>query len=345
MQAPAFAEVCRSFQSLLSQAQASLRVGGQAALIWTGRRQTGSLSRMKETYSQKDLVDFEPQHELFVGIDSDGCVFDSMTVKQRVFRDGVVEFWGLEAVADEAHRICEWVGLFSPWRGLNRFQLILKFFQSLEEYLPSIGNAVGTPRLRLPTESLKQFVESGVTLSMPELEKWIARTGEAELMKVLEWSREMSQRISKIPPIPVFDGIFQSLEKLREASDLIVVSQTTEDALVREWRNAQLEEFIDVIAGAELGSKAESLTRAAVGRYPLDKIVMVGDAPGDLEAARSVGCLFFPILPGGEVASWTELLETALPHIQAGTFVGAYQEDLISRFNAVLSPTPPWVTG
>ena len=26
--------------------------------------------------SQQKLLDFEPQHEFFVGIDSDGCVFD-----------------------------------------------------------------------------------------------------------------------------------------------------------------------------------------------------------------------------------------------------------------------------
>ena len=303
---------------------------------------------MKETYSQQDLVGFEPQHELFIGLDSDGCVFDSMTVKQRVFRDGVVEFWGLEAAAEEVHRICEWVGLFSPWRGLNRFQLILKFFQSLEgNCVAAQGSASqGQKKFQclenLPTKELEAFVKSGVTLSMPELEKWIEQKGAAELAKVLEWSREMSRRISKLPPIPVFDGIFQGLEKLREVSDLIVVSQTTEDALVREWRHAELEEFVDVIAGAELGSKAESLTRAAVGRYPLEQILMVGDAPGDLEAAQSVGCLFFPVIPGDEIASWVELLDTALPCVQAGTFAGAYQEDLISRFNAALSPEPPF---
>ncbi|MBL7016898.1 MAG: HAD hydrolase-like protein, partial [Kiritimatiellales bacterium] len=148
-------------------------------------------------------------------------------------------------------------------------------------------------------------------------------------------------RISELPPIPAFDGIFQSLEKLHVAADLIVVSQTTEDALVREWNHAGLTGFVDVIAGAELGSKTESLKIAMEGRYGPEQAVMVGDATGDLDAAREAGCFFFPILPGDEVNSWTALCAEGLVRVQNGTFAGAYQEELISRFNSVLTETPP----
>ena len=290
---------------------------------------------MKITYTQDDLVSLQKQHDVLLAIDSDGCVFDSMTIKQRIFHDGIIEFWGLEAAADEVRKICEWVGLYSPWRGLNRFQLILKIFQTVEQFLPEVGAP-------LPTESLRQFVTSGVPLSMVELAARVDETGDENLQRVLDWSREMSRRIAELPAIPIFDGVVQCLEKLRAAADLIVVSQTTEDALVREWNHAGLTGFIDVIAGAELGSKAESLTRAGVGRYPLDQIVMVGDAPGDLDAARAVGCLFFPIIPGKEVFSWVELFNQALGRLEAGTFAGAYQVQLIERFNEVLSNRPPW---
>ena len=70
--------------------------------------------------------------------------------------------------------------------------------------------------------------------------------------------------------------------------------------------------------------------------------VMVGDAPGDLEAAQTVGCLFFPIIPGQEPASWVELRTVALDHLHAGTFIGGYQGELIARFNTALSPIPPF---
>ena len=30
----------------------------------------------------QELIDFQPQHEFFVGIDSDGCAMDAMNIKQ-----------------------------------------------------------------------------------------------------------------------------------------------------------------------------------------------------------------------------------------------------------------------
>ena len=286
---------------------------------------------MKPSYSKDDLVNVEKTHDVLLAIDSDGCVFDSMTVKQRIFREGVIEFWGLESAADEVHRICEWVGLFSPWRGLNRFQLILKFFQSLKKYTFICGEV-------FPLAELEAFVTSGVTLSMDELERVSDEPG---LMRVLDWSREMSRRIAAVNVFPMFDGVFQCLETLHAEADLIVVSQTTEDALVREWRHAEIDGFVDVIAGAELGSKRESLETSMTGRFGSEQTLMVGDATGDLDAARAAGCLFFPILPGDEVNSWKELVSIGLLRLKGGSFAGAYQEELLVRFRAKLSDIPP----
>jgi len=288
---------------------------------------------MKQTYSKNDLIDLAPQHDLLVAIDSDGCVFDSMSIKQRIFHTEIIKRWGFESAESDVRKIAEWVSLYSPWRGLNRFQLILKIFQALNDS----GVAA------FETGSLEVFVNSGVALSADELEKRIDETADPALQKVLDWSLEVSRQIAQIAEMPVFDEVFQGLEKLHAAADLIVVSQTTEDALVREWRHAGIEKFVDVIAGAELGSKAESLALAMKTRYAPDQVLMVGDAPGDLEAARAVGFLFFPIIPGDEVASWVELRETALDRVIDGLFFGAYQDDLINRFNTALSDMPPWL--
>ena len=32
---------------------------------------------------ERPLAEFKPQHEFFVGIDSDGCAFDSMEIKHK----------------------------------------------------------------------------------------------------------------------------------------------------------------------------------------------------------------------------------------------------------------------
>jgi phosphoglycolate phosphatase-like HAD superfamily hydrolase len=293
---------------------------------------------MEKTWHKDDLIHLKPKHDVLIAIDSDGCVFDSMAIKQRIFHAGIIEFWGLEREEARARQICEWVGLYSPWRGLNRFQLILKIFQSLE-----VGGTDGSIVFQglgngFPTAALEAFVESGVPLSNAELEK----RNDPALQKVLEWSRAVSRKIAAVPEMPVFAEAFQTLEKIRETADAIVVSQTTEEALVREWRNAGLERFIDVIAGAELGSKIESLGTAMKNRYVPGRSLMVGDAPGDLETARATGSLFFPMIPGAENASWIELREEGLQRVLNGTFSGAYQADLIGRFNAALSETPPF---
>ncbi len=303
--------------------------------LWTGQKQTDSLGSMKKTWFKNDLVHFKPRHNVLVAIDSDGCVFDSMTIKQRIFHTGIVKFWGLEPVESEFRQVAEWVALFSPWRGLNRFELLLKIFQCLEQYFPTIGEMVDF-------RPLETFVKSGVPLSADELAKRIDQTGDPELKRVLDWSRTVSKEIAAVRQMPVFPDVLPSLEKIRSAADAIVVSQTDESALVHEWQNANLVRFVDVIAGAELGSKIESLGTAMKGRYLSARTLMVGDAPGDLETARATGGLFFPIVPGDEPASWIELRDEGLSRLLNGTFDGDYQACLIARFNKVLSIVPPW---
>ncbi len=49
-----------------------------------------------------------------------------------------------------------------------------------------------------------------------------------------------------------------------------------------------------------------------------DKILMIGDANGDLKAAKSNGVLFFPVNPGKEEASWERLYREGLDKFFAG---------------------------
>jgi hypothetical protein len=69
---------------------------------------------------------------------------------------------------------------------------------------------------------------------------------------------------------------------------------------------------------------------------------MIGDAPGDLKAARSNGFLFFPVEPGQEEKSWQRFHEEAIDKFFAGTYAGAYETKLIEEFEAFLPDTPPW---
>jgi len=97
-----------------------------------------------------------------------------------------------------------------------------------------------------------------------------------------------------------------------------------------------------MIAGQEHGTKAEHLKYGAKGKYPDEKILMIGDANGDLKAAKSNGALFFPINPGEEEKSWEKLYKEGLDRFFAGTFKGAYEEKLIKEFESFLPEHPHW---
>jgi hypothetical protein len=62
----------------------------------------------------KILDDLKPQKEFFIGIDSDGCAFDTMEIKQKeCFCPNTVKFWSLQAVSKYARETVEFVNLYS----------------------------------------------------------------------------------------------------------------------------------------------------------------------------------------------------------------------------------------
>ncbi|OQA00834.1 MAG: hypothetical protein BWY71_00612 [Planctomycetes bacterium ADurb.Bin412] len=69
---------------------------------------------------------------------------------------------------------------------------------------------------------------------------------------------------------------------------------------------------------------------------------MIGDAPGDLKAARANQALFYPIVPGREEQSWQRFYEEAMDRFFAVRYAGSYEEELIAEFDRHLPAVPPW---
>jgi phosphoglycolate phosphatase-like HAD superfamily hydrolase len=134
----------------------------------------------------------------------------------------------------------------------------------------------------------------------------------------------------------------ESLQALQNQADVVVVSATPTEALVREWEEHDIAKYTRIIAGQEMGSKKQHLALAAKGKYPADHILMMGDAPGDMDAAKANGTLFFPINPGQEEKSWERFYREGLARFTAGTYAGEYEAALIAEFETFLPSTPPW---
>ena len=71
-------------------------------------------------------------------------------------------------------------------------------------------------------------------------------------------------------------------------------------------------------------------------------VLMVGDAPGDMKAAKANDVLFYPILPGREVESWKRFHDEAFDTFIKGQYAGDYEARLIAEFDARLPESPPW---
>lgn len=295
---------------------------------------------METEFTKDNLMRLEKERETFVGIDSDGCVFDTMEVKQKkCFHTKIVSFWNLQPIEKYVREAAEFANLYSKSRGRNRFLTLVETMDLLEDRAEVVESGVKLPEFK----ALRKWIDSGVALGNPSLKKTVEETGDEELKDVLEWSVQVNKLIEEIVTnVPPFKWVRESLDKVRENSDSIVVSQTPEEALVREWDQHDIRKYVKFIAGQELGTKSEHLQMATRGQYGQDKVLMIGDAPGDRKAANAVDALFFPINPGHEEESWEMFYKEAYDKFLAGEYAGVYQKELIDRFESLLPETPPW---
>jgi phosphoglycolate phosphatase-like HAD superfamily hydrolase len=289
---------------------------------------------------QSPLRDFVRRQDFFIGVDSDGCVFDTMEVKHKeCFIPNMIRYYRLAEICRYARETFEWINLYSKWRGTNRFPGLVLTMDFLAER-PEVLRR----RARLPAlTGLRDWIGRETRLGNPALRAEVAATGDADLATALEWSEAVNRSIEEIvKEVPPFPFVRQSLALMAGKADVMVVSATPREALEREWDEHELREHVALIAGQECGSKKEHLALAAVGRYEPAQVLMVGDAPGDYHAASSNGVLFYPIEPGQEDESWQRFFEEALPRFFAGTYAGEYMDAQIERFEALLPERPPW---
>jgi phosphoglycolate phosphatase-like HAD superfamily hydrolase len=286
--------------------------------------------------------DYKPQHHFLIGIDSDGCAFDTMELKHKeCFIPNTIKYWNLQEVSRYAREAFEFVNLYSKSRGINRFLALI-------ETLTWLGRRPEVKRRGIKIEipqPLVDWVARETKLGNPALIAEVERNPDPSLKQTLEWSLAINKTVDFIVDkgVPPFPFVRESLEKMKGKADVLVVSATPQYALEREWDEQNIGQYAAAICGQEVGTKKESLEKAQkIGNYGTNRILMIGDAPGDHKAALANKALFFPINPGSEEKSWLRLCEEGLDRFFNETFAGAYQQELVDDFNKCLPSTPPW---
>lgn len=294
------------------------------------------------TNPAQPLRDFKPEHDFFIGIDSDGCAFDTMEVKHKeCFTPNTIKHWGLQPVSKYAREAAEFVNLYSKWRGINRWPALVMVFDLLREREEVIRRNVSIPQ----AEALRAFIEQNkFPHSNDGLNAYMqAHPNEPDLERAMAWTTGVNNAVADmVHGVPPYPHLRESLDAMFDKADMIVVSATPCAALEQEWNEHDIARFVRVIAGQDMGKKAQHLTLAASGKYEPDHILMIGDAPGDMRAARAVDALFYPINPGGEEQSWKRFHDEAMHRFFEGTYTKDYETGLINEFDECLPDTPPW---
>ncbi|MCA9042527.1 MAG: HAD family hydrolase [Planctomycetaceae bacterium] len=290
--------------------------------------------------SEHPLDSFEKKHDFMIGIDSDGCAFDTMEIKHKeCFIPNTIKYFGLQAISKYAREAAEFVNLYSKWRGINRFPALTMTLDLLKER-PEV-NARGVKLMEL--QGVRDWIERETKLGNPTLKDEVAKTGDADLKLALGWSLAVNETVDDIVEgVSPYPFVKDSLEKLSTQADMIVCSATPNDALNKEWTEHGIAQYVAAICGQEAGSKKESLSAVKEHGYTDDHILMMGDAPGDMKAAQAVNALFYPINPGHEEESWQRFYDEACDKFLNGEYKGAYQDSLIAEFEKLLPDTPPW---
>ena len=260
---------------------------------------------------------FVRKHDYLVCVDSDGCVMDTMNCKHfNCFGPCMVTEWGLEAWKDEILTRWNEINLFSMTRGINRFKgLAIALGEINEKYTKIVG-----------VEALQHWAETAPALSNDGAAKAAAEATDPDaktvLLKALAWSKAVNASIVELDEalkVP-YNGAKEGLAAAHAFADVAMVSSANRDAVEEEWGKFGLLNHTDIVLAQDVGSKAACIKEMLKFGYDPQKVVMVGDAPGDCDAAEKNGVYYYPILVNHEKASWDEAIAVAFDKLQSGEY-------------------------
>ena len=223
------------------------------------------------------LTDFTKKREFLICMDSDGCVMDTVRIKHStVMCPELIRVFALDDHADFITAAWDEINLHTITRGISRFESVRLVFDRLK------NRGIEIPG----SEDIAAWVDTATELSTASLQRELQKTGSLALRKLQEWNNACNRRIQALEPtFEPFPGVEESLRQLHAVADVAVVSAANESAIASEWKRYGLARHADVIFGQEVGSKANSIATMLACGYESRKVMMVGDAMGDAQAA------------------------------------------------------------
>ena len=268
---------------------------------------------------------YAKKKDYLVCIDSDGCAMNTMDIKHiRCFGPSMVQEWELWRWQEEAEFQWNRISLYSKTRGINRFKGLYETLKFVNAHMTPIDGLC----------DLEKFVKESDELSNPALTRYIEKTDSGMLRKTLHWSQVVNAEIKQLTKNDrlAFIGVQESLAALYDRADIVIVSSATPQAVREEWETNGIIQYVSLVCAQDAGSKAYCIGKLLEKGYETDKAIMIGDAPGDMAAAKKCGISFFPIEVRREVESWEKFRTHAMECFFRGGYQGACEAAYIESF-------------
>ncbi len=282
------------------------------------------------------LKDYKKNNDFLVCIDSDGCAFDTMEIKHKeCFCPVTIREWGVQMLSSYVRDAWEYANLYSKTRGVNRYATLVQTF----ELVARRKEVQAYPPVLPDLTALKKFLERNSSPSLTTLKE---NSDDPVLKKTLEWSLAINEEVARtVHNIPPFPFVRESLELLSKKADIVIMSATARDALLREWTENDILKYTNFVCSQEEGNKKECIG-AIKDFYEPGHVLMIGDAPGDANAARSNGVGFYPIIPRKEIESWKKFFDEAAELFLDGKYTDEAQNGYVADFDNSLLDKPNW---
>ena len=268
---------------------------------------------------------FQRKKEYLICIDSDGCAMDTMDIKHfQCFGPCMVREWGLEQWEEALLERWNEVNLYSMTRGINRFKALAIVLHEASGKYRSIDGI----------DAFVRWCETAPELSGEALSKMKTVEANVCFQKALSWSKAVNAAIERLPEEAKkpYDGVAEGIRAAHEKADIAIVSSANKQAVVEEWERCGLLPFTDIVLTQTEGSKAYCISRLLEAGYERDHVLMIGDAPGDHQAAGQNGVCYYPILVKREAQSWRQFREEALERFLNGSYRGGYENQCAADF-------------
>ncbi len=298
---------------------------------------------------RRQLRNWQREHDYAVCIDTDGCVLDNMWAKQVVvFHPHYMDFNALRGAEMLLRLHAEHHNLWATTRGCDRYIAVQLTLRSLKDD-PQAAECLPAEHVDDLLASLSGYVDwvnedPARGFGIPSLGQYHVEHGlDYNVTRLLGWSEAVDRTFQFVTlGMQPFPGVRETLQRLAEKADMLVVSGTPYGDLAQWWTRADLAPYVHSIAGKEMGKKTEHIRLLKeAGGYEDDKVIMIGDGGGDLKAARANNALFYPTPAGKELGAWQRAPE-AFEAFFRGTYRGALEDELVAEFEGVLLDEGPW---